>query len=94
MRRTIVNAVVIGGMGAAALVGGPRAAGQSARTDRPNPDSQYRLGPDSLPQEGVPKGEVRGPSQQLGPGTGGLAAWRRAGGDPVARLRSARTQWP
>jgi len=27
----------------------------------PNPDSQYRLGPDSLPQEGVPKGEVRGP---------------------------------
>jgi len=28
---------------------------------RPNPDSQYRLGPDSLPQEGVPKGEIRGP---------------------------------
>lgn len=27
----------------------------------PNPNSQYRLGPDSLPQEGVPKGEVRGP---------------------------------
>lgn len=27
----------------------------------PNPDSQYRLGPDSLPQEGVPKGEIRGP---------------------------------
>jgi enterochelin esterase-like enzyme len=27
----------------------------------PGPDSQYRLGPDSLPQEGVPKGEVRGP---------------------------------
>jgi enterochelin esterase family protein len=27
----------------------------------PNPDSQYRIGPDSLPQEGVPKGEVRGP---------------------------------
>jgi enterochelin esterase-like enzyme len=26
-----------------------------------NPDSQYRLGPDSLPQEGVPKGEIRGP---------------------------------
>lgn len=26
-----------------------------------NPDAQYRLGPDSLPQEGVPKGEVRGP---------------------------------
>src|SRR5262249_27289377 len=27
----------------------------------PNPDSQYRLGPDSLPQEGVPKGALRRP---------------------------------
>jgi enterochelin esterase-like enzyme len=27
----------------------------------PNPDSHYQLGPDSLPREGVPKGEVRGP---------------------------------
>jgi hypothetical protein len=27
----------------------------------PNPDSFYRLGPDSLEQEGVPKGEIRGP---------------------------------
>jgi enterochelin esterase family protein len=27
----------------------------------PNPNSQYRLGPDSYPQEGVPKGELRGP---------------------------------
>jgi len=27
----------------------------------PNLNSQYRLGPDSLPQEGVPKGEIRGP---------------------------------
>ncbi len=27
----------------------------------PQPDSQYRLGPDSLPQDGVPKGEIRGP---------------------------------
>src|SRR5438128_1714203 len=27
----------------------------------PNPNSQYRLGPDSLPQEGVPRGEIRGP---------------------------------
>ena len=27
----------------------------------PNPNSQYRLSPDSLPQEGVPKGEIRGP---------------------------------
>lgn len=28
---------------------------------QPNPDSQYRLGPDSLPQEGVPQGALRGP---------------------------------
>ncbi|MEO8663600.1 MAG: alpha/beta hydrolase-fold protein [Bryobacteraceae bacterium] len=27
----------------------------------PNPNSQYRLGPDSLPQDGVPKGEIKGP---------------------------------
>jgi enterochelin esterase family protein len=27
----------------------------------PDPNSQYHLGPDSLPQEGVPKGEIRGP---------------------------------
>lgn len=39
---------------------------------KPSPDSQYRLGPDSLPQEGVPKGEVRGPfviQSQAYPGT-------------------------
>ena len=27
----------------------------------PNPDTFYQLGPDSLEQEGVPKGEIRGP---------------------------------
>src|SRR5258708_10933672 len=27
----------------------------------PNPNSQYRLGPDSMAQEGGPKGEIRGP---------------------------------
>ena len=27
----------------------------------PNANSQYRLGPDSMPQDGVPKGEIRGP---------------------------------
>lgn len=31
---------------------------QSSAT--PDPDAFYRLGPDSLPQEGVPKGEIRG----------------------------------
>jgi enterochelin esterase family protein len=38
----------------------------------PNPDTFYKLGPDSLPQDGVPKGEVRGPftlPSQAYPGT-------------------------
>ena len=42
----------------------PPAAGRGAAQPMPpgpNPNSQYRLGPDSLPQEGVPKGEIRGP---------------------------------
>ncbi|HJQ25309.1 MAG TPA: alpha/beta hydrolase-fold protein [Blastocatellia bacterium] len=39
----------------------PRSGDQSPMPAGPNPNSQYRLGPDSLPQEGVPKGEIRGP---------------------------------
>jgi enterochelin esterase-like enzyme len=38
-----------------------RGAAQPAMPPGPNPNSQYRLGPDSMPQEGVPKGEIRGP---------------------------------
>jgi enterochelin esterase-like enzyme len=37
-----------------------------------NPDAFYKLGPDSLPQDGVPKGEIRGPftlPSQAYPGT-------------------------
>jgi enterochelin esterase-like enzyme len=34
---------------------------QTSPQPGPNPNSQYRLGPDSMPQEGVPKGEIRGP---------------------------------
>jgi enterochelin esterase family protein len=33
----------------------------AAVAQSPNPDAFYKLGPDSLPQDGVPKGEVRGP---------------------------------
>ena len=32
-----------------------------AQTQAPNPDNFYHLGPDSLEQEGVPRGEMRGP---------------------------------
>src|SRR5436190_14812966 len=38
-----------------------RPANQQPMPPGPNPNSQYRLGPDSMPQEGVPKGEIRGP---------------------------------
>jgi enterochelin esterase family protein len=34
---------------------------QSAPLQTTDPDAFYKLGPDSLPQDGVPKGEVRGP---------------------------------
>jgi enterochelin esterase family protein len=34
---------------------------QNPPPNQPNGNSQYRLGPDSLPQEGVPKGEIEGP---------------------------------
>ena len=43
-----------------------------AQAPVPNPDLYYRLGPDSLAQEGVPKGEIRGPfslASQVFPGT-------------------------
>lgn len=39
----------------------PAATAATPAPPRPNPDSQYRLGPDSLPQEGVPRGEIKGP---------------------------------
>jgi enterochelin esterase-like enzyme len=34
---------------------------QSAPVQTLDPDGFYKLGPDSLPQDGVPKGEIRGP---------------------------------
>jgi enterochelin esterase-like enzyme len=33
----------------------------TAASAAPDPDAFYQLGPDSLPQDGVPKGEIRGP---------------------------------
>ena len=40
---------------------GGRGGGGQAMPPGPNANSQYRLGPDSMPQDGVPKGEIRGP---------------------------------
>src|SRR5262245_30810185 len=39
----------------------PAAQAVPAAQAAPNPDAYYKIGPDSLPQDGVPKGEVRGP---------------------------------
>jgi enterochelin esterase-like enzyme len=39
----------------------PAQQGDKGAQPAPNPNSQYRLGPDSMPQEGVPKGEIKGP---------------------------------
>ena len=71
MRKAITQTVVFGCVGMA-IMAYVQARGQSPPAPRPNPDSQYRLGPDSLPQEGVPKGEIRGPytlPSQVYPGT-------------------------
>jgi enterochelin esterase-like enzyme len=52
--------------GLAVAQSGPVTSGGSPPTrapspQTPDPDAFYRLGPDSLPQPGVPKGEIRGP---------------------------------
>jgi enterochelin esterase-like enzyme len=52
-------------------VTGIGALAQNRATD-PNPDLYYRLGPDSLEQDGVPKGQIRGPfilPSEVYPGT-------------------------
>src|ERR1022692_2159108 len=56
MRQVIAYAV-------AAVMAAPAviAIAQGPAQQAPSPNSQYRLGPDSMPQEGVPKGEIRGP---------------------------------
>jgi enterochelin esterase-like enzyme len=66
MKKTL--AAVIAGAAAILLAQAPvpraPAAGsrpQAPMPPGPNPNSQYRLGPDSMEQEGVPKGEIRGP---------------------------------
>src|SRR5437588_8348807 len=60
MRRAITRAVGLGCAGVA-IMAIAQVMAQQTPAPTPNPDSQYRLGPDSLPQEGVPKGEIRGP---------------------------------
>jgi enterochelin esterase-like enzyme len=51
----------ITGLGCVTVAAVSLAMAQQSPSQSPNPDSQYRLGPDSLSREGVPKGEIRGP---------------------------------
>src|SRR5690242_852555 len=47
-------------------------AGRGQRPQQPNTNQFYKLAPDAMPQEGVPKGEIRGPftlPSQAYPGT-------------------------
>ena len=46
---------------AAPLTQGASGSNQQPMPPGPNPNSQYRLGPDSMSQPDVPKGEIRGP---------------------------------
>jgi enterochelin esterase family protein len=56
----VIPAFAIAVLGAT-IFGFAQTSAPPAQPPGPNPNSQYRLGPDSLPQDGVPKGEIRGP---------------------------------
>jgi enterochelin esterase family protein len=69
-----IRRLVAGALATACIWGlGPAKAGHSILTEAghyvalaqdasaPNPDTFYKLGPDSIEQDGVPKGDIRGP---------------------------------
>src|SRR5438552_14836295 len=72
MKRALIFALLTTAAFAQAPAG--RAAGQQrpAMAETPNTDVYYKLAPDALPQDGVPKGEIKGPftlPSQAYPGT-------------------------
>ena len=70
MKRLLFAFVAVAMVAAAAV--SPLAARQAQDPQAPNPDAHYQLGPDSLPRDGVAKGEVKGPftlPSQAYPGT-------------------------
>ncbi|MBX9583180.1 MAG: esterase family protein [Gemmataceae bacterium] len=72
MRTAVTGAAGLGLVAAAVLALGHATGQPPAPAKAPGPDSQYRLGPDSLPQDGVPKGEIKGPFTlpcEVSPGT-------------------------
>src|SRR5262245_48488925 len=59
MRHTVVTIVLTFVL--AVLASGIALQTQNPAPAAPNPDVFYKLGPDSLEQEGVPRGQMRGP---------------------------------
>ena len=59
MKRSTIWTTVCAAVLAMAL--GQYGFSQNPAPAAPNPDTFYKLGPDSLEQEGVPKGQIRGP---------------------------------
>jgi enterochelin esterase-like enzyme len=69
--KTILPALILGAA-AITVAQQPQQQPPPAVAAPPNTDAHYQLGPDSLPRDGVPKGEVRGPytlPSQAYPGT-------------------------
>jgi len=69
--KTILPALILGAA-AITVAQQPQQQPPPAVPAPPNTDAHYQLGPDSLPRDGVPKGEVRGPytlPSQAYPGT-------------------------
>ena len=72
MKQVLLSVLALAAIAANAQNPAPPATIAPPANPAPNPDSQYRLGPDSMPQAGVPKGEMRGPftlPSQVFPGT-------------------------
>lgn len=75
MKMIVIWVVAIAALGQDPTTEVPKARAQTVTPivpQAPSPNSQYRMGPDSMAQEGVPKGEIRGPfviPSQVYPGT-------------------------
>jgi len=58
---SIAGAIAAGALSFQSVNPSQAPAAPPAQPAAPNPDAHYQIGPDSLPQDGVPKGDVRGP---------------------------------
>ncbi|HKV61856.1 MAG TPA: alpha/beta hydrolase-fold protein [Candidatus Acidoferrum sp.] len=60
-RRKIILAAAAAAIFVALLSANLRTSASADAAQTPDPDAFYKLGPDSLPQDGVPKGKILGP---------------------------------